>query len=108
MIDVINGTVEDKKILYKATCEPTVSLREAVGQTIQVEDFVIYETTDRNGDPIEIMVFITPDEMYSTISETVKSSYLSATEVFETHKLTFNVISGKTKANRDYLDIRIV
>ena len=105
---VINGTTEDKKIVYKATCEPTVSLREMVGKEIKVEDYIHYETEDRDSNPISILVFICSDGMYSTISDTVKGSFFDAEYVFETHKLTFKVVSGKTKSNRDYLDIRIV
>lgn len=105
---MINSSVDDKKLIYKVTCEPTTSLREMVGKEIKVEDYIHYETEDRDSNPISILVFICADGVYSTISNTVKERFFDAADVFETHKLTFKVVSGKTKSNRDYLDLRIV
>lgn len=91
---------------YRLTKAPdSQTVQNHVGGTFAVDAWCLYEDTNSRGEELEILSILTTDgEVFNTISETFKRSFLEVMEIFEGEEVNVEVISGTTKAGRTYLD----
>lgn len=93
---------------YMLSNAPSVKMAEAVGSEISMAKWVVYSTTDGNGEERTVLAVITEDgEIFATISETFIKSFLNAEQYFTENGLPFDrikVFDGKSKNGRTYID----
>ena len=91
--------------VYLLTMSPKAgSLKNHVGERIDVSAWAIYEDVDKKtGEIRAVLSVLTPDnEVFNTISPTFLSDFLDMAELFG-NDFAFEVISGKSKAGREFI-----
>ena len=93
---------------YLMTIAPSIiSLKDVKdGEHITVDGILLFEDAkDDNGEIIEVMSIITPDKkVYCCQSATFKRSINDISAIMKGKPFTVIKTSGKTKANRDYIN----
>ena len=99
--------------LYKLVQSPNrKKLTDIKGQTIEVDKWVLYTEPDKDGKEMSLLALSTVDgTAYCTNSSTFCRSFESAVATFgqfgeEFHKI--QVVTGKSKNGRDYIDCVVV
>lgn len=95
-----------KMELYRLTRSPEARpLKEAVDQTIELKNFIIYTTTDKDGKEVKLVSFEDKSGVvYTTNSSVVRKELIELLDDFgEINVIT--VIKGITKAGREFLNI---
>lgn len=91
--------------IYLLTMSPKAeSVKNHVGECIEVSAWVIFEDVDKkSGEVHSVLSVLTPDnKVFSTISTTFQSDFLDMAELFH-NDFAFEVISGKSKAGREFV-----
>ena len=106
MKNIINKSRElSNQELYLLTMSPKAeSVKAHVGECIEVSAWLIFEDTDKKtGEVRKILSVLTPDnEVFSSVSPTFQSDFLDMAELFH-NDFAFEVISGKSKAGREFV-----
>ena len=99
--------------LYKLVQSPErKKLTDIKGQTIELDQWVLYTEPDKDGKEMLLLALSTVDgTAYCTNSSTFCRSFECAVETFsqfgeEFHKIQVN--TGKSKNGRDYIDCVVV
>lgn len=92
---------------YLMTISPAIKSMKDVedGTSISVSGVLIFEDIKEDGEVVEVMSIITPDnQVYSCQSATFKRAINDISNIM--HGKQFSVIktSGKTKAGRDFIN----
>lgn len=102
-MNIIDGSKEfSKQDTYRMTHNRSVSLKDAVGKNLTVEDWLRYEDTNSRGENVKVLVLATELGLYSTISETFTEAFLDIADSFPL-PVQINVIGGQTKSGRDFI-----
>lgn len=98
-----------KMELYRLTHSPEAKpLKEAADQIIELENFIIYATTDKNGKEVELVSFEDKSGIvYTTNSGIVRKELIGLLDDFGEINI-IKVIKGTTKAGREFLNIVLV
>lgn len=109
MINIITDTMEYTEIeKYLMTVSPSIESMKNLpdGAKIPVKKYMIFEDVKENtGEAVEILSILTPDnKVYSAQSATVKRSFKDIVTIMNGKPFTIIKISGKTKANRDFIN----
>ena len=109
MINIITDTMEYTEIeKYLMTISPSIESLKNVpdGEKIPVKKYMLFEDVKENtGEAVEILSILTPDnKVYSAQSATVKRSFKDIVTIMNGKPFTIIKISGKTKANRDFIN----
>lgn len=91
--------------LYLLTMSPKAdSVKNHVGERIDVYAWAIFEDVDKKtGEVHKVLSILTPEnETFATISPTFQNDFLDMAELFQ-NDFAFEVISGKSKAGREYV-----
>ena len=106
MKNIINKSRElSNQELYLLTMSPKAdSVKNHVGERIDVAAWLLFEDADKkSGDVHTVLSVLTPDnEVFSSISPTFQSDFLDMAELFH-NDFAFDVISGKSKAGREFV-----
>lgn len=96
----------NKMELYKLTRSPEAkSLKEAVDQIIELENFIIYTITDKDGKDVKLVSFEDKNGVvYTTNSGVVRKELGALLDDFGEINV-IKVIKGVSKAGRDFLNI---
>lgn len=99
----------NKKELYKLTKAPnSCSMTDAVGMTLKVDCWILYQDTNNKGETVEILAIMDGEgKVYTTISETFKRSFLEdICEIFDdpAEFPEIEIIEGTTKNGRTYIN----
>lgn len=93
---------------YHLTKSPAVQkMKNCVGKTLNMEQWCMYIDSDKEGKEQRILSILTTDgEVYATNSPTFIDSFEEMQEIFtdageQVHAV--NVISGTSKAGREYI-----
>ena len=93
---------------YLMTIAPSIISMKDVkdGEHITVDGILMFEDIKEDtGETVEIMSIITPEKhVYSCQSATFKRSVRDIYNIMNGKPFTIIKISGKTKANRDYIN----
>ena len=98
----ING---DKKKLYNLTQVQDGSIAEMLGQRIEIKAYVLYGSTNSNGEPIQIFRAETDEgKIIGTVSPAFIRGLLDYLDCMESDELTeFEVVSRTSKQGRKYI-----
>ena len=106
MKNIINKSRElSNQEIYMLSMSPkTDSMKNHVGERIDVSAWMVYEDVDKKtGEVHEVLSVLTPEnEIFATISKTFMNDFMDMAELFH-NDFAFEVISGKSKAGRDYV-----
>lgn len=91
-----------KQDIYRMTHNRSVSLKDAVGKNLTVEDWLQYEDTNSRGENVTVLVLATEIGLCSTISGTFADAFLDIADAFPL-PVKVNVIGGQTKSGRDFI-----
>ena len=78
---------------------------------IKVEDFILYEDTDRNGKEITLLAIMDEKngDVYASQSQTFRESFQKAAEfVPRDEPLYIRVLHGKSRAGRSFINCALV
>lgn len=112
MIEIKEQSREfDEVEQYLMTISPAIKSMKDVadGTKITVAGTLTFEDIkESNGEVVEILSILTPDnEVYSCQSATFKRSVRDIANIMHGKEFTIIKTSGKTKANRDYIDCKL-
>lgn len=80
-------------------------------QLIEVEDFVLYEDMDRNGNDITLLAIMDKHtgDVYASQSQTFRENFEKALEfVQKGEPLYIRVLHGKSRAGRSFINCALV
>lgn len=93
---------------YLMTIAPSIVSMKDVddGEHITVDGILVFEDVKENtGEAVEVMSIITPEKkVYSCQSATFKRSIKDISNIMKGKTFTVVKTSGKTKANRDFIN----
>jgi D-Tyr-tRNAtyr deacylase len=95
--------------LYSLTKGSDVrKMADAKGEILEISKFVLYQDTDVNGEPMQVLSVETAQGVrYATNSKTFVRNFNDILDIFEISgeplPTKFKVGSGKSKSNREYL-----
>ena len=94
-----------KKESYKTTLDPTIKkMRDIVGAQIAVSAFVLYTDVNSDGKENEILSVMDDDGVvYATNSPTFKKDFAKIYEIMDGEDFSIEVISGTSKAGREFI-----
>ena len=112
MIEIKEQSREfDEVEQYLMTISPAIKSMKDVadGTKITVAGTLTFEDTkETSGEVVEVLSILTPDnEVYSCQSATFKRSVRDIANIMHGKEFTIIKTSGKTKANRDYIDCQL-
>ena len=96
----------DARSAYKMMKSPEVKkMSEADGSVLEVKSWIQYIDTDsKTGEQKEVLTIATTDgEMFGTISVTFLREFLDIVNFFGDDVGMIRVVSGKSKAGRNYI-----
>lgn len=112
---VDDGSRASKALIYNATMGNNKSLKDLVGDTINVTEYCLFNKEIKDADtgeiiPTEIITLISDQGAITTNSKTVIKSFENICYVFgepswKDEPLPIKIVSGKTRENRTYMDI---
>ena len=91
--------------IYLLTMSPKAdSVKNHVGERVDVSAWAIFEDVDKkSGEVHEVLSVLTPEnEVFSSISPTFQNDFLDMAELFH-NDFAFEVVSGKSKAGREFV-----
>ena len=107
---IIKANKELSKMeLYKLTRSPEARpLKEVVDQIIELENYIIYETEDKDGKMVKLVSFEDKSgSVFTTNSSVVYKELNTLIDDFGEINI-IKVIKGTTKAGREFLNIVLV
>lgn len=105
MKNVIAKNVEDKRTEYKLTCgKGTERARDCDGEIFKITAYVIFEDEKENT----ILTFTDGERIISTNSKTAIASFMDIITIFELDEIEIQIVTGKTKTDRTFVDVLLV
>lgn len=107
---IIKANKELSKMeLYKLTRSPEARpLKESVDQIIELENYIIYETEDKDGNTVKLVSFEDKSgAVFITNSSVVYKELNTLIDDFGEINI-IKVIKGTTKSGREFLNIILV
>lgn len=108
MINIISTQEYTEIEKYLMTVSPSIESMKNLpdGTKIPVKKYMLFDDVKEDtGEADEILSILTPDnKVYSAQSATVKRSFKDIMEIMNGKPFTIIKISGKTKANRDFIN----
>ena len=99
-----------KKEQYKMTQSPAIKkMKDVVGVVMDVKAFCLYADENSDGKQVEILSIMTADgDVYATNSPTFKRDFDKIAELMDGEDFAIEVISGTSKAGRDFITCTLV
>lgn len=100
----------DKRTAYRLTKANTVKkVSEIAGSVINPSAWILYEDQDEKTGELKTVLTIEDNgELFGTISKTFIKAFIDAADFFGDELGSVKVISGKSKAGREYVTCEIV
>lgn len=95
-----------KQEIYKLTHNQSVSLKDAVGESFHVTGYLYYSDSNYRGESVAVLMMETDRGYVSTISETFRNEFFAIVEAFDL-PVDIEVIGGKTKSGRDFINCQL-
>ena len=99
-----------KKESYKMTLSPSIKkMRDIVGAQIDVSAFIMYKDVNSDGKEQEILSVMDADgTVYATNSPTFKKDFANICDIMDGEDFSIEVISGTSKAGREFITCTLV
>ena len=106
MKNIINKSRElSNQELYFLTMSPKAdSVKNHIGERFDVSAWLVFEDVDKKtGEVHSVLSVLTPEnDVVSSVSPTFQSDFMDMAELFH-NDFSFEVISGKSKAGREFV-----
>ena len=96
--------------MYKMCEDTSTSVQDAEGTVFSLDGYILYETTDADGRPVEVLAIKTEDgDVFSTVSETFKRNFFKILDYMDGSDESFDILitSGTSKNGRKYVSCTI-
>lgn len=95
--------------LYDLTMGPSLMVKNCVGLEINVEAWCYRKDYNEKDDKeVNILSIRDGETIYSTNSDTFARSFFTINDLMDGDPFTIKVVSGKSKAGREYFDCILV
>lgn len=100
----------DKKDIYKMTLSPAIKrMRDCVGSVIPVVNYCVYTDEKNDGTEMNILSIMDDDGVcYATNSPTFNHDFERIIDIMGDETFEIEVISGVSKAGRDFITCALV
>lgn len=106
-MEILRMSREDlsKKDKYFLVTSPEVKkMKELAGQKVDLIDWIIYNTADREtGEIYKVLSVLTSSGTYATNSPTMIESFEQIVECFDNDFKQINIFTGKSNKGREFL-----
>lgn len=101
-------TAQQKYFMVKSPAIRKMS--DIAGQTIEVENYLLYETANNDGEVKTLLSILTPDnECFTSASPTFISDFQDVVECFGNDGFeAVKVVSGRSRAGRTFIQCEYV
>ena len=99
-----------KRESYKLTLDPAIKkMRDFIGVQIDVAGYCLYKDVNKDGKEIEVLSIMDTDGcVYATNSETFKRDFMNIADLMDGEVYAIEIISGKSKAGREFITCTLV
>lgn len=99
----------DKKAMFNMTEGGTSNkVSDAVGEVLELDAWVMYETEDSKGQPVTALAMLEKDGLiYATISETFIRKFNKIVAYMDGEDFNIKVVGGTSKNGRQFVDCEI-
>lgn len=99
-----------KKDFYMMTLSPAIKkMKDSVGTVLDVDATVLYSDVNSDGKEVEVLSIMTKDgDVYATNSPTFKRDFQQIAELMAGEDYSIEVISGTSKADREFITCTLV
>lgn len=99
----------DRREEFKLTnSKEAQKLSTAAGSVLELEKWIIYMDVDaKTGEMQKVLTIEAAGEVFATVSKTFIDSFEKAADFFNNNIGAIQVISGTSKAGREYIDCQI-
>ena len=100
----------DKKDIYKMTLSPAIKrMRDCVGSVIPVVNYCMYTDKKNDGTEMNILSIMDNDGVcYATNSPTFNRDFERIIDIMGDDTFEIEIISGTSKAGRDFITCALV
>ena len=111
MATIIKSNKElTKRESYKLTLDPAIKrMKDLIGVQIDVSAYCLYTDTNKDGEEVEVLSIMDKDGgVCATNSATFKKDFMNIADLMDDEEYTIEVISGQSKAGRDFITCTLV
>ena len=111
MATIIKSNKElTKRESYKLTMDPAIKkMKDFIGVQIDVAAYCLYKDVNKDGKEVEVLSIMDRDGgVCATNSETFKRDFMNIAELMDGEEYTIEIISGQSKAGREFITCTLV
>lgn len=111
MATIIKSNKElTKRESYKLTIDPSIKrMKDFIGVQIDVSAYCFYKDVNKDGKEVEVLSIMDKDGgVCATNSETFKRDFMNIVELMDGEEFAIEVISGESKAGREFITCTLV
>ena len=99
-----------KRVSYKMTLDPAIKkMKDFIGVRIDVAAYCLYSDTNKDGKEVEVLSIMDTDGgVCATNSNTFKRDFMNIADLMGDEEYTIEVISGQSKAGREFITCTLV
>lgn len=100
----------NKREIYKMTMDPAIKkMKDFIGAQIDVAAYCLYKDMNKDGKEVEVLSVMDKDGgVCATNSDTFKRDFLNLAALMDDDDYTIEVISGQSKAGREFITCTLV
>lgn len=111
MASIIKSNKElNKRESYKLTLDPAIKkMKDFIGVQIDVAAYCLYKDVNKDGNEVEVLSVMDKDGgVCATNSVTFKRDFMNIADLMDGDDYTIEVISGLSKAGREFITCTLV
>lgn len=99
-----------KRESYKLTLDPAIEkMKDLIGIQIGVSAYCLYSDVNKDGKEVEVLSIMDKDGVVcATNSETFKKDFMNIADLMGGEDYTIEIISGQSKAGREFITCTLV
>lgn len=95
----------DKVELYKRTLSKKTKIMKELEEAAESKSYILYDVLDTESGEVKRLLSVETERgVFITQSKTFIESYFEIVSLFDSCYFNFEVLHGKTKSGRDYID----
>lgn len=111
MATIIKSNKElTKRESYKLTLDPAIKkMKDFIGVQIDVAAYCLYKDVNKDGKEVEVLSIMDKDGgVCATNSETFKRDFMNIANLMDGDDYAIEIISGQSKAGREFITCTLV
>lgn len=97
---------ENKEAIYALCMTDSLSVKDCVGQTLEVKAFCLYTETNADGGESEVLSIATDCGVIGTISPTFKREFAKIVDLMDGN-FKIDILSGQSKGGRTFVSCKL-